>query len=318
MVNKRLFFSAPGRQRKVVIGAILFALLVAQGLAAPINPAAADMRFKDCVDCPEMVAIPAGSFEMGAPSGEAGRLDAEGPLHRVNVAAFALAKTHVTRGQFAAFVNATGYPAGSSCYTLEGGVWEVRQGRSWRDPGYPQENSHPAVCLSWRDAKAYVDWLAQKSSKHYRLPSEAEWEYAARAGTTSARYWGESAEQACAHANVMDSTSKGQVPGLIREEHDCSDGYVYTAPVGSFKPNAFGLNDMIGNAWEWVEDCLQDSYSDAPTDGSTWTAGKCKFRVLRGGAWNVELRNARSAKRFGFKATFRYFSSGFRPARTLP
>lgn len=311
-------WSPLSRQPGAVLAAALSVLVMVGGMASLTTTATAGETFKDCTDCPEMVVIPAGNFEMGSPSSEAGRVDAEGPLHRVNIAAFALAKTHVTRGQFAAFVDETGYEAGDSCYTFEGGEWKSRQGRNWRNPGYGQEDSHPAVCLSWKDAKAYVEWLTRKTGKQYRLPTEAEWEYAARAGTTTARYWGESPDQACGYANVMDTTGKARVPGVTWEVHNCSDGYAYTAPAASFKPNAFGLNDMIGNAWEWVEDCFNYDYIGAPTDGSAWRAGRCTFRVLRGGSWNVQPAYARSAKRFTFKAAFRYFSSGVRPVRVLP
>ena len=274
--------------------------------------------FRDCAECPEMVAIPAGSFEMGSPSNEAGRGDAEGPIHRVNVPAFALGRTHVTRGQFAAFVNETGYDAGQECVTFEGGKIEKRSGRNWRDPGYRQADGHAVVCVNWNDAKAYVDWLSRKTGKRYRLPTEAEWEYAARAGTTTARYWGESPDYACGYANVMDSTGKRTVPGVTWEAHNCDDGHAYTAPAGSFKPNAFGLYDMMGNAWQWLEDCPRDNYNSAPTDGSAWAGCGSDRRVLRGGSWSSRPKLARSAARFWFTAAARGNDFGFRPARMLP
>jgi len=315
MDKDRFFPSLLSHRGGLVLGAQLLALLM---MASAANAVATDKTFMDCADCPEMVTIPAGSFEMGSPNDEFGRFDAEGPLHRVEVAAFALAKTHVTRGQFADFVRDSGYQVGGSCYTLEGGRWEDRPGRGWRDPGYPQKDSHPAVCLSWGDARAYVEWLSRKTGKQYRLPTEAQWEYAARAGTSAARYWGQNPNQACTYANVMDSVGKAQAPGVALEAHDCADGYAYTAPVANFKANAFGLYDMLGNAWQWVDDCLQDDYVGAPADGRAWLVGKCKFRVLRGGSWNAKPRNVRTARRLGFKAGFRYFGSGLRPARMLP
>jgi formylglycine-generating enzyme required for sulfatase activity len=275
--------------------------------------------FKDCDDCPEMVVVPAGSFQMGSPSSEAERYPGEDPVHKVTIARdFALGKTHVTRGQFAQFVNATGHDAGGKCYTFENGKYAEHSERSWRGPGFAQKDDHPAVCLNWSDAKAYVEWLSRKTGKNYRLPSEAEWEYAARAGTTTVRFWGDSPDQACSHANVMDSTGKEKVPGVTWEGHNCSDGYAYTSPAASFKPNAFGLYDMIGNTWEWTEDCWNENYNGAPSDGSAWTRGECLKRVLRGGSWYFTPRYARSATRYRFLSTFRNYIYGFRIASSLP
>ncbi|HRF73539.1 MAG TPA: formylglycine-generating enzyme family protein [Accumulibacter sp.] len=287
---------------------------------APRAKAAGQRRpgevFKDCADCPEMVVIPAGSFEMGSPSFEAGRWENEGSVHRVAVAEFALGRTEITRGQFAAFVTATGYQAGDKCWTF-GGKLEERSGRSWRNPGFPQEDSHPVVCVNWNDAGAYAEWLSRKTGKRYRLPSEAEWEYAARAGSVTSRYWGESPNQACGYANVVDATGKSQLPGFP-EAHNCNDGSAYTAGVGSYKANPFGLYDMIGNASEWTQDCWNKSYNGAPGDGSAWTSGDCGRRVLRGGSWDVEPRNARSALRDWFDSTDQFYFIGFRLARMLP
>jgi formylglycine-generating enzyme required for sulfatase activity len=275
--------------------------------------------FRDCADCPEMVVVPAGSFTMGSPPSEAGRLDNEGPQHIVAVKSVAFGKTHITRGQFAAFVNATNYDAGNECFTFEGGKGEKRSGRHWRNPGYQQGDSHPVVCISWEDAKAYAKWLSSKTDRGYRLPTEAEWEYAARAGTTTARYWGDSADQACGYANVLDATAKSQVPAVTWEVHNCTDGYAYTAPAGSFRPNVFGLQDTIGNAWQWVEDCWHDDYSGAPTDGTAWMkGGNCGLRVLRGGSWGIIPQYARFAVRDANTLSGRNHSNGFRLARTLP
>ena len=147
--------------------------------------------FRDCEECPEMVVVPAGSFRMGSPPGEEGRFIWEGPLHRVEISKpFAIGRFEVTRGEYARFVSETGDSSGTSCWTYEGGEWEERTGRNWRSPGFAQEDSHPAVCVNWKDARSYVAWLSRKSGEAYRLVSESEWEYAARAGTTSSRYWG--------------------------------------------------------------------------------------------------------------------------------
>ena len=261
--------------------------------------------FRDCTDCPEMIPIPGGSFEMGSPNYEAGRRDGEGPVRRVSISPFALGKHAVTRGQFAAFVAETNYDAGDKCWTVEDGKAEVRSARNWRDPGFRQDNSHPIVCISWNDATAYAQWLSRKTGKTYRLASEAEWEYAARAGTTTARYWGESADQACAYANVMDTAGKSQVPGVTWEV-SCTDGHAYTAPVGSFKPNAFGLHDMLGNVWQWTQDCWHDSYDGAPTDGSVRSGGDCTEKhAVRGGSWASGPGSVRAAARSAASSTRR-------------
>ena len=293
-------------------------------LTPPLKPG---QTFKDCDACPEMVVVPGGSFEMGSPGGEEGRDADEGPLHTVRVQAFALGKTELTVGEFRAFVNDTGYrtdaeknTGAQGCYSWDqsDGKYEWRAGRYWDSPGFDQSSRQPVVCVSWNDAKAYVDWLERKTGKAYRLPSEAEWEYAARAGTATARYWGDDPNRACSYANVADQT-KGPGGHGFGTKHECSDGYWFTAPVSSFRPNAFGLYDMIGNAWEWVEDCYHDSYSGAPTDGSAWTGGSCDKRVLRGASWNYGPRGARSAGRRRNAPSFRYGHYGFRvvfPART--
>ncbi len=286
--------------------------------ASPAPPSGPGKLFRDCADCPEMVVIPAGSFDMGSPSYETGRDSDEEPMHRVSVKRFALGKTHLTRGEFASFISQTGYQTGGSCSTFAGGKWEDRQGILWKDPGFPQDDSHPVVCVNWNDAKAYVDWLSRKTGQNYRLPSEAEWEYAARAGTTTARYWGESPDLACHYANVGDSTLKRQVTDLRGETHNCSDGYAYTSPGARFAPNAFGLYDVIGNALEWTEDCVNGNYVGAPNDGSAWLTGNCTGRVLRGGSWINVPRYARSAIRSGITASGRFTGIGFRIARMIP
>ncbi len=273
--------------------------------------------FSDCAGCPEMVVIPPGDFEMGSPGSEAGRTDDEGPVHRVNVATFALVRTEITRGQFAAFVKQTGYSTGDKCSTLAGG--KVAESKaSWRDTDSAQDDSHPVVCVNWNDAKAYADWLSLYTGKTYRLPTEAEWEYAARGNSSTARYWGGNPDSACTYANVADKTAQAQIHGASSwTVHNCTDGFAYSAPVGSFKANAFGLNDMLGNVWEWTEDSYHGSYSDAPNDGSTWQGDGAK-RVLRGGSWNSGPRDVRAAVRNSYEPGARFGFFGFRLARTLP
>jgi formylglycine-generating enzyme required for sulfatase activity len=273
--------------------------------------------FRDCPTCPEMVVIPSGSFDMGSPSSEAGRGDDEGSVHRVNVAAFAMGKTEITRGQFSAFVKKTKYSAGEKCWTLEKGKVEERNG-DWLKLHYGQEDNYPIGCVNWSDAKAYTEWLSRKTGKQYRLPTEAEWEYAARGNTVTARYWGDNPDEACVYANAADKTAKAQIQGASSwSAFNCTDGYTYTAPVGSFKANAFGLHDMLGNVWEWTEDSYHNSYKGAPADGSAWQGDGVK-RVLRGGSWNNSPRNMRAAVRNSYKPALRFSFFGFRLVRMLP
>lgn len=292
-----------------------------QGKGATASKAAqapqAGRVFRDCPSCPKMVVIPGGSFDMGSPDSEAERSGDEGPVHRVNVATFALGKSEITRSQFAAFVHATRYPSGEKCWVLEDGKYEERSG-SWREPGYSQDDQHPVACINWNDAHAYAEWLSRKTGKHYRLPTEAEWEYSARGNTSSARYWGDSPDEACAYANAADKTVQEQIPGASSwSVHNCTDSFVYTAVGGSFKANAFGLHDMLGNVWEWTEDNYHASYSGAPADGSAWQGDDAK-RVLRGGSWNSAPRDVRAAIRNSYKPALRYNFFGFRLARKLP
>ena len=274
------------------------------------------LRFKDCVGCPELIVVPAGKFRMGSPKSEEARYDYEGPRHRVTIGqSFAVGVYEVTRGQWSAFVSESGHSAGDSCWIYEGGEWEERPGRSWRNPGYSQSDTHPAVCVSWGDAQTYVRWLSGKTGKRYRLLSEAEWEYVARAGTRTARYWGESERGQCRYANGADESAERRYSDW--NVISCDDAYVETAPVGSFAANEFGLHDMLGNVWEWTQDCWNDSYKGAPADGGAWESGDCGRRVLRGGSWNVGPRDLRSADRGGIDSAGRGYNVGFRVARTL-
>jgi formylglycine-generating enzyme required for sulfatase activity len=273
--------------------------------------------FRECDKCPELVVVPAGSFTMGSPASEPDRSNREDPQHLVDIAQpFAAGKFAVTVDQFAAFVADAGHDMGSSCRTLEDGKMEDRPGRSWRDPGFSQTGSHPVVCIAFGDAEAYADWLSAKTGKTYRLLAEAEWEYAARAGTTTRFSFGDDAKDLCRFGNGTDLTAKRSVAGL-GPSASCSDGYAYTAPVGHFLPNAFALYDMHGNVRQWVEDCFHPSYAGAPTDGSAWTSPGCTIRVQRGGAWGYRPANLRSAYRDGIEPALRRSFTGFRVARTL-
>jgi len=273
--------------------------------------------FRDCATCPKMVGIPSGSFDMGSPDTEAGRSKDEGPVHKVTVARFALSKTEITRNQFAIFVKASKYSPGDTCWTLEGGTFKERRG-NWLNPGYSQTDKHPVTCINWNDAKAYTKWLSRTTGKKYRLPTEAEWEYAARGKSSTARYWGDNPDDACVYANVADQTALAEIQGAPAWSiHKCTDGFSYTAPVGHFKANAFGLNDMLGNVQEWTEDNYHDSYEDAPADGSAWQGDGPK-RVFRGGSWNNSPEVVRSAIRDGKEQALRFSLFGFRVARALP
>jgi formylglycine-generating enzyme required for sulfatase activity len=272
--------------------------------------------FKECDNCPEMVVVPPGSFTMGSPSNEKGRFDNEGPQHTVTISrAFAVGKFTVTIDQFADFVKEAGYDAGSKCWTFED--------RSFRNPGFPQTGAHPAVCLNWDDARAYVAWLSKKTGKPYRLLTEAEWEYAARARTEPGSYpsyfFGDNENDMCRYGNGADQTAKSEIAGAKdwTTFMNCSDGYAYTAPVGSFRANAFGLFDVHGNAWQWLEDCWHENYQNAPTDGSAWISGDCSRRVLRGGSWSSNPRYLRAAIRYRYTSDFRSLDSGFRLGRTI-
>ena len=225
----------------------------------------------------------------------------------------------MTVGEFGAFVQATVYRTeaekGQGCAAWDGTTWAYDAQRNWRAPGFTQGDDHPVVCVSWNDAKAYLNWLSKESGQAYRLPSEAQWESATRAGSTSARFWGKNEDQACAYGNVADKAAKRQHPNW--PVHNCDDGFLNTAPVGSFKANTFGLEDMLGNVREWTEDCWNGFYVGAPSDGSAWTKGECGRRVLRGGSWNITPVIVRSADRSWDFTGGRDINSGFRPARTL-
>ncbi|WP_376696529.1 SUMF1/EgtB/PvdO family nonheme iron enzyme [Wenzhouxiangella sp. EGI_FJ10305] len=282
--------------------------------------------FQDCTDCPEMVVIPAGSFRMGSPSGEADRDNDEGPQHNVSIPAFALATTEVTVGEFRRFVEVTDYrtdaekSAGGDdgCFAYKGDTAGYKAGTSWRDPGFSQGNDHPVTCISWNDAQAYVRWLSEQTGEDYRLPSEAEQEYALRASSTTAFPWGSNAGGACSHGNVLDQTATSSTLSAFSSiAVSCTDNQVLTAPVGSYRKNGFGLFDMTGNALEWAQDCWNESYRGAPSDGAAWMSGDCGRAVLRGGSWGNGGLGLRSAKRNWVTRVFRYDVTGFRPARSV-
>ena len=263
----------------------------------------ADMRrpgrvFRDCPTCPELVVMPAGTYQMGSdPRDEDSEID-ERPRHPVTVDSFALGRYEVTRGEFAAFMAATQRTMSRGCFVMtvgdEGMEFNNDLGRSWRDPGFEQGDGHPVVCVSWGDAQAYAGWLSEQTGQDYRLPSEAEWEYAARGGTQGRWYWGNDTGEQCGYANGLDTSfaaAYSPADGRRWIRPDCDDRVAHTALAGSYIPNDFGLHDMAGNVWEWLEDCWHENYARAPSDGTAWTSGgECGRRVLRGGSWQLSFR----------------------------
>src|ERR1051326_2319854 len=303
------------------VSALALALMVT--LAQTQTPAPGT-SFRDCSNgCPEMVTLKQGKFTMGAPAGEEEREnwpnDRRGhsaPQHLVTVQdKLAISKFDVTRDEYAQFVAETHRPDPDSCDTLDASGGFIATNGNWHSPGFPQTGRDPVVCVSWDDAQAYVAWLSAKTGHVYRLPTEAEWEYAARAGTTTARYGSDNPAEVCRYTNVADLEYSEQHPG--DSGVNCRDGYAFTSPFESFPPNQFGLYDMLGNVLDWNEDCWNPNYSGAPTDGTAWQSGDCSRRVARGGSWDMDLRAARSAFRRGLPTSTRNTTFGFRVARTL-
>jgi formylglycine-generating enzyme required for sulfatase activity len=244
--------------------------------------------FKECgKDCPEMVVIPAGTFMMGSPETEAGHTAPEGPQHKVSIAKpFAVGVYDVTFAEWDACVSV------GACPPRPGAGSDAGWGRGTR----------PAIYVSWDDAQLYVAWLKRMTGEDYRLLNEAEWEYAARAGTQTVYYWGNDIGKN--NANCQGCGSEW-------------DDKKQTSPVGSFKPNQFGLYDMAGNVFSWVADCVHNNYDGAPADGKAWTTGDCNRRILRGGSWTYTPQNLRAAARAANTPAVRDSNSGFRLARTL-
>ncbi len=329
MSHRRLFstlFTAVFMVSSAVISFAAGAQQVKETTASAIK------TFKDCADCPEMVVIPPGSFDMGSTVEERTRegvipkfFDREGPIHRVTFKkAFALARTEVTRGQYAQFVADTKRPdpvGGCGAFNREEDNWHDRPPFSWRNTSFYQNDNHPVACLSWNDANDFVKWFAQKTGKPYRLASEAEWEYAARAGTKTARYWGDSAVAGCKLANFMSAETFDRLgrPKSLQDELVCNSPRSFTQEVGSYPPNPWGLYDMFGNVYELVADCFHPDYNGAPTDGSAWAEPGCKEHMLRGGAYYSAPSLVRAAHRAGPVSPDQHANSeSLRLARDLP
>ena len=291
-------------------------------------------RFRDCPQCPEMVVVPAGSYWMGSPPHEQGRTEREGPVHEVTIAEpFAIGRYEVTVAEFRWFVKDTGHRVYDATRSPSDYFDRLSREMDWnatmREANY--SGQHPASMVGWTDAQAYVAWLSRMTGERYRLPSESEWEYAARAGTATSRYWGEVAEDLCRHANGASSFS----------DLSCRDGHRGAAPVGSFVANGWGLHDMLGNVYEWTEDCgyMMTGYLRIPSDGSAWgplecsrqqlsnvfgwatvlglgwCAFQCDIHVVRGGSYRSQTDELRAAYRGWERGPDR--ATGFRVARTL-
>ncbi len=276
---------------------------------------------------PEMVVIPAGSFRMGSPEDEDERMNNEGPQRRVTFErGFALSRTEVTVGQYSAFIRATGYRTDaeisgeSRVYDLESGRMVQRDGVNWRldYAGEDASDDLPVIHVSWRDARAYVEWLSEETDRSYRLPSEAEFEYALRAGTQSPYWWGDGSPPENDMENVTgdrDTSPTGARWNVAFRRY--GDGHWGPAPAGSLARNPFDLNDMGGNVMEWVADCWHDSFVRAPSDGSAWVNPGCERRVIKGASWSSTPSMSRSAFRISSSTTSTDMRVGFRIARDL-
>jgi formylglycine-generating enzyme required for sulfatase activity len=307
-------------QHTLLLAAVCFFALPT--LAQSLKPGTV---FKDCSDCPDMVVVPTGTFTMGITPGEAAQANLpaeeaarEQPAHIVTIAnPIAVARTELTVAAYAAFAAETNRATESGCTT-----WDVAQNKwgevaeaNWEYPGYPQTPDYPVGCITLDDARDYAKWLSAKTHHHYRVPSEAEWEYVARAGGTV-----DTIENICAKANVSDNARlkvHGKGDGEATRFILCDDGFVYAAPVGKFPPNDFGLLDVIGNIWEWTDDCFVPNYDGAPVDGSALKTQACDRYVVRGGGWYSRSWFARPAGRSREVPGIRMSTLGLRVVRDL-
>jgi len=271
-----------------------------------------------------VVRIPAGTFLMGSPRAVTRAPDNERPQHKVTIERpFYLGACEVTRGQFAAFVadaaHRTDAEKNGWAFAWDGRKWDRVKGASWRKPGFEQDGNHPVVCVSWPDAGAFCAWLGKRTRRTVRLPTETQWEYACRAGTTTHWWWGDDPAAGQGTCNVADKTAKARFRGwrIFKWE----DGHVFTAPVGSYRPNAFGLHDMHGNVWEWCRDGYRKSYTSAgkPATDGRYADRSGPPRVIRGGSWMSTPGRSRSASRTGCGPLGSYcdFIVGFRVAVPL-
>ncbi len=310
----------------------IWALLMAQTAtvgAAP--PPKASATFRDCPHCPEMIVLPAGRFAMGSTVEERDREgvlplfgDREGPVHEVIIARpFAMSRTEIRRVEFLKFARATHRASPVDCQTYD----PVRDSwvdgphpSSWQEPEIPIGDDHPAVCMTWTDATDYAAWLSKTTGHHYRVPSDAEWEYAARGRTSTARYWGNALQPICTKLNIMSDATVAAIgrPKSWADVLVCRSDHAWTVPVAGYPANPFGLYDMLGSVWEWTADCSHPDYKGAPVDGSAWIEPGCSKHGLRGGAFHSQYWLARAATRGkGMAPDFRPLAAGIRVVREM-
>jgi formylglycine-generating enzyme required for sulfatase activity len=252
--------------------------------------------------------VPAGTFLLGSPEDEPGRLCVEGPQQRIAIERpFGVGKLAITVDQYTAFVADSGYDAGATCRQWDGASWRDQPG-SFLSPGFTQGGDHPAVCVSWEDATAYAAWLAARTGRRFRLLTEAEWEYGARAGTTTPYWWG---------ASVSPGQANGKLTAAGQAGTDNGSCLQHTLPATSFAPNPWGLYQMHGNTWEWVEDCWHPSHAGASPDGRARQGPADSKRVVRGGAWHNGPPGLRSARRHAADRHLRRSDIGFRVAEDI-
>ena len=276
---------------------------------------------------PPMITLPAGTFTMGSMEpliGDGSHNPGEQPPHLVRVKSFRLAQYETTVAEFRRFVDATGHKTQDECWQFDRADGIALKALKWNAPEVAPGEFHPVMCVTWEDASAYVAWLSKQTGRKFRLPSEAEWEYAARAGTTTKYPSGDVPDQLCEIGNMRDRRFKA----AVKRDHgrdmgftDCDDGAEYTAVVGMYAPNAFGLHDMVGNVAEWVADCQHPDYQGAPVDGSAWTRG-CEqegdYFITRGGTYSSSRQVLRSATRgHGGRTNASALGEGFRIAEEI-
>jgi formylglycine-generating enzyme required for sulfatase activity len=256
--------------------------------------------------CPELVVVPSGEFTMGSPDNEPERDTNETQVKIVFARPFAVGRFAVTRGEFEAFAKATGYKV-DACDIMTGNTWTHTAGKSFRDPGFAQDDRHPVVCINFDDAKQYIAWLAKTTGKDYRLLSDSEREYVTRAGTTTPFWWGHAISPTQANYDGSTYYKGGGLKGEYRKR---------TVTVDTFPANAWGLYNVHGNVWELTQDCWNDSNEGNPGDGSA-RDGDCERHVVRGGSWWSGAFALRAAYRGAFTVPIRYSNEGFRVARSL-
>lgn len=311
---------------RLISAAVTLAIgLLSAGGASAADDKTAGRVFKDCKTCPEVVVIPTGTFTMGSDAKNemrGGESRPEGPAHQVTIAKpFAAGKTEVTNAQYREFIKATGHTPGRDCSV--GFNQEIYAEITFEGPlfGRKPADNEPAVCVSWNEGKMYAAWLSGKTGHRYRLLTEAEWEYVARAGSKTKWPWGDNDTDACKYENTFDLDTMDGMPKDTKvnwKPLECRDGQARIAPVGKYLPNAFGLYDVLGNVWEWVEDCSLELYPAKPNDGSAVEVpGVCEKRGVRGGSWYTRQDRHRMSFRGRDASTDQAHHFGLRIARDL-